>query len=376
MHTEEVERLFFRPPPTSAADVAARRRQSSEAFQSPPVRAEYAPYHMGLAAVLPGRARAVEGAGQIVFHAVGDTGGVSGRGAQENVADHMTRQVQTTRLPEQPSFLYHLGDVVYYYGEDTLYHDQFYHPYQDYPAPIFAVPGNHDGRVGGESSHSLEAFMKHFCSRVPYHPLEAGHSDRPTMTQPNCYWRLEAPFLTVVGLYSNVTGELDNTEANATAQRDWLTAELRTAPADRCLLVAVHHPPYSLGGHGSTPRVARALDDAIQASGRVPDAVLSGHDHNYQRFTRATGGRQVPYLVVGAGGMTGYDLTRVQKDLAPGEGVKLEHYNHHRPGFLRVTVNPERLVGEYFVVPGPGRENDGEQRDDRFTLDLKSHRLA
>jgi hypothetical protein len=376
MSHQDVERLFFRPAPASAAAVAARRRESSEGFQSPPVRTESAPYHLDLAAVLPARTQAIRQAGQIVFHTVGDTGGVSGRGAQENVADHMTRQVETTTLPEQPSFLYLLGDVVYFQGEDTKYHDQFYHPYQDYPAPIFAIPGNHDGKVGGDTAHSLEAFMKHFCARVPYHPLEAGHSDRPTMTQPNCYWRLEAPFVTVLGLYSNVSGELDNTDARATAQRDWLTEELCTAPADRCLLVAVHHPIYSLGSHGPTRRVAEALDHAIRHSGRVPDAVLSGHDHNYQRFTRKLDGREIPYLVVGAGGMTGYDLSRVHKHRDPGEGVKLEHHNHQRPGFLRVTVSEDRLVGEYFTVPGPSRENDGETRDDHFKLDLKKHRLA
>jgi hypothetical protein len=376
MDSREVEALFFRAPPKTAAEFAARRRESSEGYQSPPVRTENRPYRMGLDAVLPARARATQDAGRIVFHVVGDTGGVGGRGAQENVAGHMTRQVQAAALPEQPSFLYHLGDVVYFLGEDTKYHDQFYHPYQDYPAPVFAIPGNHDGTVGGDSVQSLGAFMKHFCARVAYHPPEAGHSDRPTMTQPNCYWRLDAPLVTVIGLYSNVTGELDNTEAGGAAQRDWLAGELAAAPPDRCLLVAVHHPPYSLGGHAPTPRVAKALDDAVAASGRAPDAVLSGHAHNYQRFTRALGGRQIPYVVAGAGGMAGYDLSRVNKDLDPGPGVVLAHHNHNRPGFLRLTVTADRLAGEYFTVPGPGREDDGEERDDAFTIDLRSHRLV
>lgn len=57
--------------------------------------------------------------------------GVSGRGAQENVADHITRPINSTTLPDQPSFFYHLGDVVYFNGEDVNYHDQFYHLCQD-----------------------------------------------------------------------------------------------------------------------------------------------------------------------------------------------------------------------------------------------------
>jgi predicted phosphodiesterase len=43
--------------------------------------------------------------------------------------------------------LYHLGDVVYSFGEAAYYYDQFYDPFRNYPAPIFAVPGNHDGMV-------------------------------------------------------------------------------------------------------------------------------------------------------------------------------------------------------------------------------------
>jgi predicted phosphodiesterase len=376
VNATDIERLFFKPPPATATDLVGQRLQSSDGFQTPPVRTHNAPYHMSLASVLPERTRRIEQAGRIVFHAVGDTGGVNGGAAQQNVADHMARQVYAGTFPDQPSFFYHLGDVVYYHGEDGLYHDQFYHPYQDYPAPIFAVPGNHDGGTGGAPHRSLEPFMKHFCSRVAYHAEEAGHSDRPTMTQPNCYWRLEAPLLTIVGLYSNLTGELDNTEAGATAQRDWLTEELRTAPADRCLVVCVHHPVYSLGSHGPTMRVAAALQHAIGQSGRSPDLVLSGHEHNYQRFTARQGGREVPYLVVGAGGFAGYDLPRVRPQLGLPEGVKLAHYNHRCPGFLRVTVDRHTLVGEYFLVHRDAADERDAPCDDRFILDLKEHRLV
>ena len=44
-----------------------------------------------------------------------------------------------------PSFFYHLGDVVYNFGEAAYYYDQFYEPYRNYPAPILGIPGNHDG---------------------------------------------------------------------------------------------------------------------------------------------------------------------------------------------------------------------------------------
>ena len=59
------------------------------------------------------------------------------------------------------------------------------------------------------------------------------------MTQPNCYFTLEAPFLTLIGLYSNVPegGEIHND------QIDWFVGELRAAPREKALLVAVRRHP-------------------------------------------------------------------------------------------------------------------------------------
>lgn len=370
-----LEELFYRPRPTTLDELTERRRQTSTGFQRPPVRTDRHPYRLEFANLFPGRARAIEQAGQIAFHMVGDTGGINGRGAQINVADQMTRQIHGAELREQPSFFFHLGDIVYYRGEEAHYHDQFYHPYQNYPAPIFGVPGNHDGEVTDTPHSTLEPYMRHFCADAPSHAASAGHSDRPTMTQPNCYFTLLCPFVTIIGLYSNVTGELDNTDAGETTQRDWLVEELRAAPADRALLLAVHHPPYSIGMHGPTPRVADAIDHAIKKTGRFPDAVFSGHEHNYQRFTREWNERRIPFVVAGAGGHAGYHLPSVNRRLSPPRWIHLKFVEDDHPGFLRITVSRERLVGRYYTVPEPGRENDPAKRVDKFTVDLLAHKV-
>jgi hypothetical protein len=96
----------------------------------------------------------------------------------------------------------------------------------------------------------------------------------------------------------------------------------------------------------------------MKASGRMPDAVFTGHDHCYQRFTRKRDGWRIPVLVVGAGGFAGYDdMTKIKSSLPPPEDVRLEAYEDTRPGFLRVTITHDELTGEYFTVPKPGKEN-------------------
>jgi acid phosphatase type 7 len=68
-------------------------------------------------------------------------GGVQNGTPQRIVAMHMVDDLHATTA----AFFYHLGDVVYYNGEASGYYAQFYDLYLNYDAPIFAMPGNHDG---------------------------------------------------------------------------------------------------------------------------------------------------------------------------------------------------------------------------------------
>ena len=88
----------------------------------------------------------------------------------------------------------------------------------------------------------------------------------------------------------------------------WLRAELAARPA-RCTLAYYHHPRFSSGfEHGSDDDVA-AIWAALVAGGA--DLVLSGHEHNYERFGPLdAAGRPDPdgtrQFVVGTGGAPGY----------------------------------------------------------------------
>ena len=260
--------------------------------------------------------------GQIAFHAVGDTGAARHTGpiTEAHVADAMAAEFKG-KPDSDPAFLYLLGDLIYNFGEDQYYYDQFYEPFRAYRAPIFAIPGNHDGVVYSDKAQSLAAFVKNFCAEKPVHPVEAGNLLRTSMTQPGVYFTLEAPFLSIVGLYSNVLegpGVISSKNGRfpkvGDDQKTFLESELKRLKAkrgsnDNAVIVAVHHPPYSADSvHGGSTGLVEDLDEAFNAAGLWPDAVLSGHAHLYQRFMRTLpGGAQIPYMVSGSGG---YNVAR------------------------------------------------------------------
>ena len=260
---------------------------------------------------------------KISFHAVGDTGASSTAkiATEASVADAMAGDLQQA-TSDAPAFCFHLGDVIYNFGEAEYYYDQFYEPFREYDRPIFAIPGNHDGAVtytnGGSAPDvpSLQAFMANFCASSAGAPQDVGGLARTTMTQPGVYFTLDAPSVSVIGLYTNVLegpGVIsDQSGAYPTLSTDgqynWLVQELkRLAPKraalERAVILACHHPPVSADlTHGGATGLAADLDSAFQAAGLWPDAVLSGHAHIYQRFSRGVNNRQIPYVVAGSGG--------------------------------------------------------------------------
>jgi hypothetical protein len=188
------------------------------------------------------------------------------------------------------------------------------------------------------------------------------------MTQPYVYWTLDTPLATIVGLYSNIDGNLDS--ADGGPQEQWLTRQLSSA-SRKCLIVAVHHAPYSLDeSHGGYPKILASLDNAIAASKRVPDMVLSGHVHNYQRFSRKIGDRQIPYIVAGAGGYA--NTAKLMHKMQTSNGAQIQvpfqtthpdlqlmKFDQTDSGFLKITVTASELTAQYYIVPfdGPADSN-------------------
>ena len=348
----------------------------------------------------------IQKAGQIVFHSVGDSGNVRGPKDENMVADKMVSDFSETDPRSVPSFFYHLGDIVYSFGEAQYYYDQFYDTYRDYPAPIFAVPGNHDGMLAPNSkAHTLDAFLLNFCAgsdsfqRTP----EAGGLARTAQIQPAVYFTLEAPFVRILGVYSNrledpgvISDQGGEYPELTNVQLSFLKAALTRIKNEKfagAVLIAVHHPPYtavaepghkSTGRHGSSPKMLKDIDSACTQAGVWPHAILSGHAHTYQRFTRTKDGRETPFVVAGNGGHGIVRLTHKgnptlrtpmkQPSLSDGsDDVVFENYDDQDFGYLRILVNTKQLRIEYH--PAPDGEN-AKTPDDSVTVDLATRKIV
>ena len=323
----------------------------------------------------------IQNAGQIVFHSVGDTGSDIGPATQSLVADKMVSDFTEENSADVPSFFYHLGDVVYYFGESQYYYDQFFEPYRNYPAPILGIPGNHDGIVyASDPETTLTGYLTNFCSPSPVPSPDAGGLVRTTMIQPGVYYTFDAPFVRILGLYSNVLEDpgviSDQSGTYPTLDQRQITflttalTRIQTENYAGAVIIAVHHPPYTGGSeHGGSPLMLQDIDSACTAAGVWPHAVFSGHSHNYQRYTRTVNNFQIPYIVAGCGGHSPLSTMRstVRTPYPIDSTLTLESYDDTDYGYLRVVVNATTMTIEFHP------EADGattKTPDDTVTVNL------
>ncbi|MFF9161908.1 metallophosphoesterase family protein [Streptomyces longwoodensis] len=213
------------------------------------------------------------------------------------------------------------SDVIYPVGSADDYDTKFFRPYRDYPAPIYAVPGNHDWYEG------LGAFMRVFCDDAP--PLPAVPAPRPPgrawlrsllwhrprpgdgrrldaaraqrsapaqrAVQPGPYWAIDAGPVRIVGIDTGLLGTLD------AAQGAWLR-EVSRDPRPKILVtgsplyVDGEHHPCAIEGGGT-------VDEIVRDPAHHYVLAIGGDIHNYQRYpVRLADGRTLQYVVAGGGG--------------------------------------------------------------------------
>mmetsp|Transcript_10366 Transcript_10366/g.22265 ORF Transcript_10366/g.22265 Transcript_10366/m.22265 type:complete len:440 (-) Transcript_10366:997-2316(-) len=139
---------------------------------------------------------------------------------------------------------------------------------------FFPCPGNHDwgNRLHGGS---LAAYLQ-------YMPVAGRY-----------FYDVVINDVHIFSLDSDPNQERLNGTTATSPQAQWLQAGLAASTAP-WRLVFFHHPPFSSGVHGSNPNMQWPFEEW------GAHAVLSGHDHHYERVMQ--GPRDFPYFVNGLGG--------------------------------------------------------------------------
>ncbi len=172
-----------------------------------------------------------------------------------------------------------LGDHTYPVGSAAEFTDCYGPTWGRFKERTYPTPGNHE-----YYSRAASGYFDYFS--------DFGGPQR------RGYFSFELGAWHVVSLNSNLGPEEHR------VQLAWLEDDL-ARHRRACTLAYWHAPLYSSGGHGNTTRM-RDVWRALHAAGA--ELVLSGHDHDYERFApqdadgRLDVARGVRQFVVGTGG--------------------------------------------------------------------------
>jgi Calcineurin-like phosphoesterase len=149
----------------------------------------------------------------------------------------------------------------------------------------------------------------------------------------------------------NSTSEFNQT-AIGSAQYQWLAQDLANNTAE-CTIAYFHHPVYSVGPQGDTPRMS-AIWDLLALKG--VDVALVGHEHSYQRWQsldlngnpNALG---ITQFVVGGGGHGVQGFVRSDPRMVVGYGTTPDGL-----GALRMELNATNMNFQYINADGVTRD--------------------
>ena len=249
----------------------------------------------------------------VVFVGAGDIADCSGSGDEATAAllDNIAGTVFTA------------GDNVYPDGTDAQF-TQCYDPsWGRHKARTRPTPGNHDYHTTGASGY------------YGYFGSLAGPSGQGYYSYDLGAWHL-------ISLNSNAS------MSAGSAQETWLRQDL-AASTKQCTIAYWHHPRFSSGTQHGSLSSAEPLWQALYDAGA--DIVISGHEHNYERFAPQTPTgtadptRGIREFVVGTGGESHYN----------DQGTPLpnsELFNGTTFGVLKLTLSAGSYTWQFIPVSG------------------------
>lgn len=234
-------------------------------------------------------------------------------------AEAVARLVQSW----EPDFIVTTGDNNYPHGEARTIDDNIGRYYHAFIAPYRGQYG-----AGADRNRFFPALGNHDWATAGAQP----YLDYFTLPGNERYYEVRWGPVHLFILNSN-PGEPDGITRDSRQAR-WLKERLRASDAP-WRLVVMHHPPYSSGPHGST----LALQWPFAQWGAT--AVLSGHDHVYERIERDG----ILYFVNGLGGHPARYPFRV-----PVPGSQVRYRGNY--GAMRVTAASCWIVFQFITIEG------------------------
>jgi acid phosphatase type 7 len=210
-----------------------------------------------------------------------------------------------------------LGDVLYDGGYDSCY------AWAQFESRTRPAVGNHDYRDDGKEYFGYWG---------------------PRFGTPSTGWysyNLGAWHVVVLNSNCAIVGCV-----RGSPQERWLRADLAAHRAF-CTLAYWHHPRFSSGPHGDNTSVSPLWNDLYASRA---DVVLSGHDHDYERFAPQTASgrlnptRGIREFVVGTGGRSSYSFVENHSN----SESRLSGVN----GVLRLTLSARRYSWRFIRVDG------------------------
>lgn len=246
------------------------------------------------------------------------------------------QQVATAALVEslKPDAVLAVGDLQYSHGTADEFRLAYDKSWGRFKAITYPVPGNHEYYRGAEGYYA-------------YWGARAGAPGKG-------YYSFDLGAWHILALNSNCPA-VGGCGPDSPETR-WIAADLKAHPS-QCSLAFFHHPRFSSGPHGNDKAMA-PFWTALQAGG--VDIVLSGHDHDYERFAlQDADGRLDPAngireFVVGTGGAPQYVvLWRRANSQALSVGTF---------GVLDLTLRPTSYDWAFVPIPGEAFHDSGSTR--------------
>jgi hypothetical protein len=235
---------------------------------------------------------------------------------------------QTANLLDRlPGTIAVLGDLAYDDGTLEEFEDCYDPTWGRHKARTRPVPGNHE-----YNSDDAEGYYEYFGAA-------AGDPSRG-------YYSYKLGAWLVLALNSNCSdiGGCGRTSP----QGRWLSEELAANPSV-CTLAYWHHPRFSSSENHGSSTLTRDLWSILMENGA--DVVLTGHDHNYERFApQDANGQATPVgirsFVVGTGGRSHYGFD----DPEPNSEIR----NGTTYGVLELTL--KAMSYDWRFVPVEGQQ--------------------